>query len=95
MMPAFHVRRLNAEEDPRMKLRGLRQARQRNGLSLSQLATLTGLRRDVITHLEQGRNEPQPYEVQRLTAALGATVTDLVGIAPLASVGPASLKSAS
>ncbi|HEX9068619.1 MAG TPA: helix-turn-helix transcriptional regulator [Ktedonobacterales bacterium] len=78
-----------------MKLRGLRQARQRNGLSLSQLATLTGLRRDVITHLEQGRNEPQPYEVQRLAAALGATVADLVGIGPLASIGSASLKSAS
>ena len=76
-----------------MKLRGLRQARQRNGLSLSQLATLTGLRRDVITRLEQGRDEPQPYEIHRLAQALGATIADLAGATSLAHTGPVNVLS--
>jgi transcriptional regulator with XRE-family HTH domain len=65
-----------------MKLRGLRQARQRSGLSISQLAELTGLRRDTITHLEHGKEEPQPYAVRRLAAALGSAPADLVGAGP-------------
>ncbi len=64
-----------------MKLRGLRQARQRSGLSISQLAELTGLRRDIITHLEHGKEEPQPYVLRRLASALGATSAELVGVA--------------
>ncbi|HEU5441402.1 MAG TPA: helix-turn-helix transcriptional regulator [Ktedonobacterales bacterium] len=62
-----------------MKLRGLRQARQRSGLSISQLAELTGLRRDTITHLEHGKEEPQPYAVRRLAAALDAAPAELAG----------------
>lgn len=62
-----------------MKLRGLRQARQRSGLSISQLAELTGLRRDTITHLEHGKEEPQPYVMRRLADALGATTSELIG----------------
>ncbi len=64
-----------------MKLRGLRQARQRSGLSISQLAELTGLRRDTITHLEHGKEEPQPYVMRRLASALSATSAELVGVA--------------
>ena len=64
-----------------MKLRGLRQARQRSGLSISQLAELTGLRRDTITHLEHGKEEPQPYVMRRLAGALGTTSAELVGVA--------------
>lgn len=64
-----------------MKLRGLRQARQRSGLSISQLAELTGLRRDTITHLEHGKEEPQPYVLRRLAGTLGATSAELVGVA--------------
>ena len=62
-----------------MKLRGLRQARQRSGLSLGQLAELTGLRRETIAQLEHGRSEPQPYMVHRLAAALGASPAGLLG----------------
>ena len=64
-----------------MKLRGLRQARQRRGLSISQLAELTDLRRDTITHLEHGKEEPQPYVLRRLAAALSATTSELLGVA--------------
>lgn len=75
-----------------MKLRGLRRARQRSGLSLGQLAELTGLRRDTITQLEQGRCEPQPYALYRLAAALGATPRELAGdgaTGPAGSARPA------
>ena len=68
-----------------MKLRGLRQARQRSGLSISQLADLTGLRRDTITHLEHGKEEPQTYAVRRLATALNTTTANLVGVAVLES----------
>lgn len=64
-----------------MKLRGLRQARQRSGLSIGQLAELTGLRRETITHLEHGREEPQPYALGRLATALSASVPELAGMA--------------
>lgn len=63
-----------------MKLRGLRQARQRSGLSIGQLAELTGLRREMITHLEHGREEPQPYALGRLAQALNASVPELAGM---------------
>ncbi len=60
-----------------MKLRGLRQARQRCGLSIGQLADATGLRRETIAHLEHGREDPQPYALRRLQAALDATAEEL------------------
>ena len=63
-----------------MKLRGLRQARQRSGLSISQLAELTGLRRETITHLEQGKEEPQSYALRRLAAALSTSTAEIVGV---------------
>ncbi len=62
-----------------MRLRGLRQVRQRSGLSISQLAEMTGLRRDTITHLEQGKEDPQPYVFRRLAAVLSASDADLLG----------------
>ncbi len=65
-----------------MKLRGLRHVRQTRGLSIGQLADLTGLRRDTITHLEHCREEPQPYALARLAQALGATIVELVGASP-------------
>lgn len=70
-----------------MKLRGLRQARQRSGLSLGQLAELTGLRRETITHLEQGKEDPQPYALNRLAAILGTSTVDLAGINATAKPG--------
>jgi len=77
-----------------VKLRGLRQARQRRGLSISQLAELTNLRRDTITHLEHGKEEPQPYVLRRLAAALSTTTSELLGAAstlPRASGGAVSI----
>ena len=68
-----------------MKLRGLRQARQRSGLSISQLAELTGLRRETITHLEQGKEEPQSYALRRLAAALSTSTAEIVGVSVLES----------
>ena len=56
----------------------LRVVRQRKGLSLSQLANLSGLRRDTISHLEDGREEAQPYHVRMLARALGVATLDLV-----------------
>lgn len=68
-----------------VKLRGLRQARQRSGLSISQLADLTGLRRDTITHLEHGQEDPQPYVLRRLGAALSASSAELLGVSVIES----------
>lgn len=56
----------------------LRVLRQRQGLSLGQLADLSGLRRDTIAHLETGREEAQPYHVRILARALGIPTLDLV-----------------
>ncbi len=56
----------------------LRILRQRKGLSLGQLADLSGLRRDTINHLESGREEPQPYHVRILARVLGVATLDLV-----------------
>lgn len=56
----------------------LRNLRQRKGLSLGQLADLTGIRRDTITHLEDGRLDPQPYHVRLLARVLEVRQLDLV-----------------
>ncbi len=56
----------------------LRHLRQRKGLSLGQLADMTGLRRDTITHLENGRLDPQPYHVRLLARVLEVATFDLV-----------------
>lgn len=65
-----------------MKLRGLRHARQRRGLSIGQLAEETELRRETITSLEHCREEPQPYALGRLARALSVSVAELVGAEP-------------
>ncbi len=56
----------------------LRILRQRKGLSLGQLATLTGMRRETITHLENGREEVQPYHLRLLARVLEVPTFDLV-----------------
>jgi len=60
------------------RIHNLRVLRQRQGLSLGQLADISGLRRDTISHLETGREEPQPYHLRILARALGVTKLDLV-----------------
>ncbi|HZS76371.1 MAG TPA: helix-turn-helix transcriptional regulator [Ktedonobacteraceae bacterium] len=56
----------------------LRMLRQRRGLSLGQLADMSGIRRDTIAHLEDGREDPQPYHVRVLARVLDVPQLDLV-----------------
>lgn len=56
----------------------LRALRQRRGLSLGQLADMTGLRRDTIVRLEDGSEDPQPYHVRLLARVLEVKQLDLV-----------------
>lgn len=56
----------------------LRNLRQQKGLSLGQLAALTGIRRDTISHLEDGRLDPQPYMIRLLARVLEVPQLDLV-----------------
>ena len=59
-------------------IRQLRLFRQRKGLSLGQLAEMTGLRRDTIAHLENGSEDPQPYHIRVLARVLDVPQLDLV-----------------
>jgi transcriptional regulator with XRE-family HTH domain len=59
-------------------LPNLRLLRQRKGLSLGQLAEMTGLRRNTIAHLEDGREDPQPYHLRLLARVLDVPTLDLV-----------------
>jgi transcriptional regulator with XRE-family HTH domain len=59
-------------------LPNLRILRQRKGLSLGQLADLSGLRRDMITHLETGRIDPEPYHLRMLARVLEVPTFELV-----------------
>jgi transcriptional regulator with XRE-family HTH domain len=59
-------------------IQNLRVLRHRNGLSLGQLADISGLRRNTISHLETGREEAQPYHLRMLARALGVATLDLV-----------------
>ena len=59
-------------------LPNLRLLRQRKGLSIGQLADMTGLRRDTIAHLENGREDPQPYHIRLLARVLNVPQLELV-----------------
>ena len=48
----------------------LRILRQSKGLSIGQLASMTGIHRDTISHLESGRQDPQPYQLRLLARIL-------------------------
>jgi len=56
----------------------LRVLRQRKGLSLGQLADMTGLRRDTIAHLENGSENPQPYHIRLLAHVLDVPQLELI-----------------
>ncbi len=56
----------------------LRHLRQRNGLSLGQLADMTGIRRDTLAHLEAGREDPQPHHLRLLARVLNVPQLELV-----------------
>jgi transcriptional regulator with XRE-family HTH domain len=72
-----------------MRLRGLRQARQRQGISISQLADLSDLRRETISRYEQGQDDAAPSLIRRLAGILGITQTELInGSAHMVSQSP-------
>jgi transcriptional regulator with XRE-family HTH domain len=60
-------------------LPGLRQARQRSGLTQCELSELAGVGKGTIWELEVGRRGAYPRTVRRLTKALATEVTDLIG----------------
>ena len=65
-----------------MRIRGLRQARQRQGMSISQLAELSELRRETITRVEHGQEDVPPSIIRRLSLVLGIRQNELIsGIA--------------
>jgi transcriptional regulator with XRE-family HTH domain len=59
-------------------LPNLRILRQRKGLSIGQLADMTGLSRETISHFENGREDPQPYHLRLLARVLDIPQLDLV-----------------
>ena len=61
-----------------MRLRGLRQVRQRRGMSISQLAQLSDVRRENITRLEHGQETGEPALVRRLALVLEVTQRELI-----------------
>jgi transcriptional regulator with XRE-family HTH domain len=58
-------------------------------LSISQLAEMTGLRRENISRFEHGQEEPQPYALRRLAAVLETSPAELWGL-PADGAGAAS-----
>jgi DNA-binding XRE family transcriptional regulator len=60
-------------------LPGLRQARQRSGLTQRELGKLASISKGTIWELEVGRRGAYPRTVRRLAKALETKVADLVG----------------
>jgi DNA-binding XRE family transcriptional regulator len=60
-------------------LPGLRQARQRSGLTQRELGTLASIGKGTIWELEVGRRGAYPRTVRRLAKALETEVADVVG----------------
>jgi transcriptional regulator with XRE-family HTH domain len=71
-----------------MRLRGLRQARQRQGISISQLADISDLRRETVTRYEQGQEDASPSLIRRLAAILGISQGELVNGPPHVAASP-------
>lgn len=65
----------------------LRLARLRCGLSQAALAERAGMRPSTILRLEQGRAQPRPATLGKLSHALGCSVDALLTPAELATVG--------
>jgi transcriptional regulator with XRE-family HTH domain len=61
-----------------MRLRGLRQARQRQGMSISQLAEVSDLRRETITRVEHGQEDVPPSIIRRLAQVLRISQRELI-----------------
>ena len=59
-------------------LPGLRQARQRSGLTQRELGELAGVGKGTVSELEAGRRGAYPRTIRRLAKALGTKVADLM-----------------
>jgi transcriptional regulator with XRE-family HTH domain len=59
-------------------LPGLRQARQRSGLTQRELGELAGVGKGTVSELEAGRRGAYPRTTRRLAEALGIKVADLM-----------------
>jgi transcriptional regulator with XRE-family HTH domain len=78
-MNATPSEKTTSGHDRSVLLPGLRQARQRSGLTQRQLGTLAGVGKGTIWELEVGRRGAYPRTVRRLAKALETEVADLVG----------------
>jgi transcriptional regulator with XRE-family HTH domain len=59
-------------------LPGLRQTRQRSGLTQRELGELAGVGKGTVSELEAGRRGAYPRTIRRLAEALGTKVADLM-----------------
>jgi transcriptional regulator with XRE-family HTH domain len=59
-------------------LPGLRQARQRSGLTQRELSELADVGKDTVSELEAGRRGAYPRTIRRLAEALGTKIADLM-----------------
>jgi len=59
-------------------LPGLRQARQRSGLTQRELSEFAGVGKGTVSELEAGRRGAYPRTIRRLAEALGTKIADLM-----------------
>lgn len=65
-------------DEHKILARRLREARCAAGLTQSRMAELSGLNRTYISHLEQGRANPNLLEIVRLARVVEKSVSDLL-----------------
>jgi ribosome-binding protein aMBF1 (putative translation factor) len=75
------------EEVGSMRLRGLRQIRQKSGISIGQLEVLSGMRRERIMRIEQGHDDVEPTLARRLAMVLGVSQQELVAGIAISTAG--------
>jgi transcriptional regulator with XRE-family HTH domain len=77
-MRATSKERMTGGHNRSVLLPGLRQARQRSGLTQRQLGELAGVGKGTVLELEVGRRGAYPRTVRRLAKALETEVANLV-----------------
>ena len=78
-MNATPIEKTTSGHNRSVLLPGLRQARQRSGLTQLELGELAGVGKGTVLELEVGRRGAYPRTVRRLAKALETEVADLVG----------------
>lgn len=68
----------------------MRQLRSDRGLSQEQLAQLSDFHRTYIADVERGARNPSYLNLERLAAALGVGIMDLINTNPLQAPAPAT-----